>query len=139
MNRVAAGVITTCTSAPALTSNRTAAATLYAAMLPQTPTTTTRPRSAAATSAGASMDHGASHAGRRAADAPGTAGEQATRQHQERRDDLVGAPHRGIHDHVVPRQIGEVQLVCLAVAMVLAGFSGLDVARGEGNLRPIAR
>ena len=39
MNSFAAGVITTCTSAPSFTNNLTSKAALYAAMLPVTPRT----------------------------------------------------------------------------------------------------
>ena len=43
-SRARTGVITTCTSAPALTSSRTKRAALYAAMLPVTPSSTLRCR-----------------------------------------------------------------------------------------------
>src|SRR5579871_2776083 len=106
-------------------------------MLPHTPTTTTRFRNAAR-SAGA-MTRGAPPARGAPRVSRGAAGGKVAGEHQERRHDLVGAPHRGIDDHVVAREIQDVHVVGLPVPAALTVFPRLDVARGRWDVGAVTR
>src|SRR5438309_738494 len=114
-NRTAAGVMSTGTSAPAARSRRTTMATLYAAMLPQTPTTTTRPARVPATGSGGSAR---------------SLGLEPAGQRQQRVDELVGAPRPGIDDDVIPAEVGEIDLVDLTVPAALGLFARPQLAQG---------
>src|SRR5438445_7639395 len=114
--------MTTWTSAPAARSRRTTMATLYAAMLPQTPTTTTRPVRVPATGLGGPAQ---------------SLGLEPAGQRQECVDDLLGAPRRGIDDDVIPAEVGEIDLVELAVPPALALLTGPQLAQRLLRRQPI--
>src|SRR5438309_1086102 len=91
-------------------------------MLPQTPTTTTRPARVPATgSGGPARSLGLEPAGQR----------------QQRVDDLVGAPRPGIDDDVIPAEIGEIDLVDLTVPAALGLFARPQLAQGLLRRQPV--
>src|SRR5579864_631450 len=81
-------------------------------MLPVTPTTTTRPARLPATALGAAAQSFRF-------EPPG--------EDEERIDDLLCAPAAGVHDDVVAAEIGEVDLIRVAIAPALAVFARAQI------------
>src|SRR5579864_1979545 len=86
-------------------------AALYAAMLPDTPRTTVRPRRLPAKLRGAA----------------GPFALERAREASDRARDILGVPRRGIEDDVIAGQVVEIDVIQTRIAPPLRGLAGLDI------------